>query len=253
MAAQDARGDRAAERARADGAAAGIVRPRVAADGGEPARRARPRRLDSSAGRADPPHAVARLARVRRRARRAIAPSSAATATAASISAARSGASRCTPSHDGVVDRVQRGANPKRTAATTCASPIATAPCSRSTSTWRRSRAGSQPGTFVKAGDVIGLLGDTGVKESAPHLHFAVSVRPATDWPERYIDPEPLIALWPLRIPIVRSPRRAGEHRRRAGVLRSAARPPVRCAARRSMLARPRHEPASEPPSESSE
>ena len=56
-------------------------------------------------------------------------------------------------------------------------------------------------GTFVKSGDVIGLVGDTGVKKSAPHLHFAISIRPSPDR-EKYIDPEPLIALWPLRVPI---------------------------------------------------
>jgi murein DD-endopeptidase MepM/ murein hydrolase activator NlpD len=63
-----------------------------------------------------------------------------------------------------------------------------------------------EAGARVSAGDVIGLLGDTGVKESTAHLHFTVSVRPAADWPERYIDPEPLIALWPLRIPLESSP-----------------------------------------------
>ena len=56
------------------------------------------------------------------------------------------------------------------------------------------------PGMAVKAGEVIGLLGDSGVKESKPHLHFTVSVRPSAELPERYIDPEPLIALWPLRM-----------------------------------------------------
>ena len=54
----------------------------------------------------------------------------------------------------------------------------------------------------VKAGEVIGLLGDTGVKESTAHLHFTVSVRPAREGPEQYVDPEPLVALWPLRIPV---------------------------------------------------
>jgi murein DD-endopeptidase MepM/ murein hydrolase activator NlpD len=54
----------------------------------------------------------------------------------------------------------------------------------------------------VRSGEVIGLLGDTGVKESAPHLHFSVSIRAGKDWPEKYIDPEPLIALWPLRVPL---------------------------------------------------
>ena len=57
-------------------------------------------------------------------------------------------------------------------------------------------------GSVVKAGDVIGLLGDSGVKESAPHLHFAMSIRMPKDGAERYIDPEPLVALWPLRVPI---------------------------------------------------
>jgi murein DD-endopeptidase MepM/ murein hydrolase activator NlpD len=56
------------------------------------------------------------------------------------------------------------------------------------------------PGMPIKAGEVIGLLGDTGVKESRPHLHFTVSVKPSTELPERYVDPEPLIALWPIRV-----------------------------------------------------
>jgi hypothetical protein len=58
------------------------------------------------------------------------------------------------------------------------------------------------PGTQVRVGEVIGLLGDTGVKHSDAHLHFTISVRPSSTTQERYIDPEPLIALWPLRIPI---------------------------------------------------
>ena len=57
-------------------------------------------------------------------------------------------------------------------------------------------------GSKVKVGEVIGLLGDTGVKHSAPHLHFTISVKPSDEATERYIDPEPLIALWPLRIPV---------------------------------------------------
>lgn len=56
------------------------------------------------------------------------------------------------------------------------------------------------PGVSVTAGRVIGLLGDTGVKHSAPHLHFALSARPSKGR-ERYLDPEPLIAIWPLWIP----------------------------------------------------
>jgi murein DD-endopeptidase MepM/ murein hydrolase activator NlpD len=57
-------------------------------------------------------------------------------------------------------------------------------------------------GVIVKGGDVIGLVGDTGVKDSPPHLHFSISIRPSPDRPEKYMDPEPLIALWPLRVPI---------------------------------------------------
>jgi hypothetical protein len=29
-----------------------------------------------------------------------------------------------------------------------------------------------------------------------------MSIKLGKDWPERYIDPEPLIALWPLRVPV---------------------------------------------------
>jgi murein DD-endopeptidase MepM/ murein hydrolase activator NlpD len=103
--------------------------------------------------------------------------------------------------HDGVVDRVQRGPNDvhgghyvriahRNGSVFTQYFHLAAIPRQL------------QPGSPVKAGDVIGLLGDTGVKESTPHLHFTVSVRPASNWPEQYVDPEPLIALWPLRIPL---------------------------------------------------
>jgi murein DD-endopeptidase MepM/ murein hydrolase activator NlpD len=103
--------------------------------------------------------------------------------------------------HDGVVDWVQRGPNPDRGGefvriahrnGTVFTQYFHLAAIAR----------GLERGTPVKGGDVIGLLGDTGVKESAPHLHFAISIRPAKDWPEKYIDPEPLIALWPLRVPL---------------------------------------------------
>jgi murein DD-endopeptidase MepM/ murein hydrolase activator NlpD len=103
--------------------------------------------------------------------------------------------------HDGVVDFVQRNANPDRGGefvrlahrdGTVFTQYFHLAAIPR----------GLERGVHVKSGDVIGLLGDTGVKESAPHLHFAISVRPAKEWPERYIDPEPLIALWPVRVPI---------------------------------------------------
>ena len=121
---------------------AGMVRPRVAADGYQRARGAGPRRLDPSAGRADPAHAPHRFARVRRRPARAIARSSAATAIAASIWAARSGASTCAPCTT-ASSTTSSAARTPSTAASSCASPTAAAPCSRCTSTWRRSRAGS--------------------------------------------------------------------------------------------------------------
>jgi murein DD-endopeptidase MepM/ murein hydrolase activator NlpD len=53
-------------------------------------------------------------------------------------------------------------------------------------------------GAKVTAGQVIGLLGDTGVVSSGPHLHFSLSVKPTKHARERYLDPEPLIAIWPL-------------------------------------------------------
>ena len=107
--------------------------------------------------------------------------------------------------HDGIVDRVQRGANDlhgghyvriAHRSGTVFTQYFHLAAMARRV----------QPGVAVKAGEVIGLLGDSGVKESAPHLHFTVSVRPASDWPEQYVDPEPLIALWPLRIPLESCP-----------------------------------------------
>jgi hypothetical protein len=55
------------------------------------------------------------------------------------------------------------------------------------------------PGTQVKAGDVIGWVGRSGVKRSAPHLHFTISVQEPNGQNARYVDPEPLVALWPLR------------------------------------------------------
>jgi murein DD-endopeptidase MepM/ murein hydrolase activator NlpD len=58
-----------------------------------------------------------------------------------------------------------------------------------------------RPGEKVTAGQMIGLLGDTGIKHSAPHLHFALSVKTSKHDHERYLDPEPLIAIWPLWIP----------------------------------------------------
>ena len=103
--------------------------------------------------------------------------------------------------HDGVVDRVQRGPNEEHgglyvrlahRGGTIFTQYFHLAAIPR----W------IQPGTKVKMGEVIGLLGDSGVKHSSAHLHFTVSVKPSAETPERYIDPEPLVALWPLRTTI---------------------------------------------------
>jgi murein DD-endopeptidase MepM/ murein hydrolase activator NlpD len=103
--------------------------------------------------------------------------------------------------HDGVVDWVQRGLNPDH------GGRFVRISHRNGTLYTQYFHLAAIPrelerGRLVKGGEVIGLLGDTGVKESAPHLHFTISIRPAKDWPEKYIDPEPLIALWPLRVPI---------------------------------------------------
>jgi murein DD-endopeptidase MepM/ murein hydrolase activator NlpD len=51
----------------------------------------------------------------------------------------------------------------------------------------------------VKAGDVIGFVGLSGVRHSEPHLHFTIAVQDPSGADGRYLDPEPLIALWPVR------------------------------------------------------
>jgi hypothetical protein len=87
-------------------------------------------------------------------------------------------------------------------------------------------------GARVAAGDVIGLVGDTGLSAGAPaHLRFALSIRPSSDLPEVYWDPEPLMASWPLHTP---------ERGSVAGLV-SADAPPERVAGTPSVLA---HSPA---------
>jgi len=56
-------------------------------------------------------------------------------------------------------------------------------------------------GAAIKAGDVIGLVGETGSEHPGRYIHFALSVRPASEMLEVYWDPAPLMAAWPLRLP----------------------------------------------------
>jgi len=103
--------------------------------------------------------------------------------------------------HEGIVEYVQRGANPQHGGrfvriahrnGTVITQYFHLAAIPR----------GLERGVRVKGGDVVGLLGDSGVHESAPHLHFSISIRQHPGGPEKYMDPEPLIALWPLRVPV---------------------------------------------------
>jgi murein DD-endopeptidase MepM/ murein hydrolase activator NlpD len=102
--------------------------------------------------------------------------------------------------HEGVVDRVNRGPNEEHGGVY-----VRIAHRDGTVFTWYFHLAAVPrwiiPGTKVEAGQIIGLVGDTGVKLSAPHLHFAITVRPTKDAPERYLDPESLLAIWPLWIP----------------------------------------------------
>jgi murein DD-endopeptidase MepM/ murein hydrolase activator NlpD len=56
-------------------------------------------------------------------------------------------------------------------------------------------------GSRVRAGDVIGLLGDTGLEGRGRHLGFTLSVQPSGDLPEVYWDPTPWMGRWRLRVP----------------------------------------------------
>jgi murein DD-endopeptidase MepM/ murein hydrolase activator NlpD len=56
-------------------------------------------------------------------------------------------------------------------------------------------------GVRVRAGDVIGLVGDTGLEGARRHLHFALSIRPSSELQEVYWDPTPWLLGAPLRVP----------------------------------------------------
>jgi murein DD-endopeptidase MepM/ murein hydrolase activator NlpD len=60
-------------------------------------------------------------------------------------------------------------------------------------------------GARIAAGDVVGLLGDTGTgvegKPPRSHLHFAFSIHPSVEQPDVYWDPTPLMADWRLKTP----------------------------------------------------
>jgi murein DD-endopeptidase MepM/ murein hydrolase activator NlpD len=103
--------------------------------------------------------------------------------------------------HDGIVDWVKRGPNAERGGKFVRISHRDGTVFSQYFHLAGIPR-GIERGVHVKGGQLIGLLGDTGVKDSVAHLHFTISMRPGKDWPERYVDPEPLVSLWPLRVPI---------------------------------------------------
>lgn len=56
-----------------------------------------------------------------------------------------------------------------------------------------------RPGVPVKMGEAIGTVGHTGIQHSGPHLHFAISVGKAPGAEQLFINPEPLLSLWPLK------------------------------------------------------
>jgi predicted nucleic acid-binding Zn ribbon protein len=56
-------------------------------------------------------------------------------------------------------------------------------------------------GAHVQAGDVIGLLGDSGLDGARRHLHVSLSIRPPGAFPEVYWDPTPWMEKWPMRLP----------------------------------------------------
>jgi murein DD-endopeptidase MepM/ murein hydrolase activator NlpD len=101
--------------------------------------------------------------------------------------------------HDGVVDRVQRALNPDHGGRYV---RLAHRDGTIITQYFHLSAIprGIVEGAAVKAGEVVGFVGLTGVKRSEPHLHFTIEVQDPSGREARYLDPEPLVALWPLRV-----------------------------------------------------
>lgn len=55
-----------------------------------------------------------------------------------------------------------------------------------------------KPGIHVRAGDKLGTVGDSGTKNSGPHLHFTFATRGGENQPEVYADPLALLTVWTL-------------------------------------------------------
>jgi murein DD-endopeptidase MepM/ murein hydrolase activator NlpD len=99
--------------------------------------------------------------------------------------------------HDGVVDRVVRNGNEERGGSYVRISHWSGMVYTQYFHLAAVAR-GVLPGVHIKAGDVIGLVGDTGVKDGRIQLHFTLSVKPSFEYPEVYMDPLPLLAKWPV-------------------------------------------------------
>ena len=60
-------------------------------------------------------------------------------------------------------------------------------------------RADLKEGMLVKGGELIARLGQSGIHNSGPHLHFGLSLRPkGRGGDESYVDPEPMLRRWKL-------------------------------------------------------
>ena len=101
--------------------------------------------------------------------------------------------------HDGVVDRVQRADNDEHGGHYV---RIAHRDGTIFTQYFHLSAIPRrlEEGAPVKAGEVVGRIGLSGVKRSEPHLHFTIAVQDPLHEDGRYLDPEPLVALWPVGV-----------------------------------------------------